>query len=150
MSQPAPGWLRNLAAARAHYEERFGWPVAVQVSEQQLAIALGQVVDAITMPAELGARVHAQLSIAMLAGPVIEHPDGKRWTFLTQTASTMQEDAVDGLAEHGVRHAATGTYTVIPTEPADAGWRWVAEPRPNQMLPSAYAVVATARRLLVS
>jgi virulence-associated protein VagC len=147
MTQPAPGWLRNLAAARAHYEERFGWPVAVQVAEQQLAVALGQVVDAITMPAELAARVHAQLSIAMQAGPVIAHPDGKRWTFLTQTASTMREDIVDGLADHDVRHAVAGTYTVIPTEAADAGWRWITEPRPNQMLPSAYAVVAIARRV---
>jgi len=147
MTQPAPEWLRNLAAARAHYEERFGWPVAVQVAERQLAVALGQVVDAITMPAELAARVHAQLGIAMLAGPVIAHPDGGRWTFLTQTASAIQGDIVDGLTEHDVRHAAPGTYTVIPTERADAGWRWIAEPRPKQMLPSAYAVVATARRV---
>jgi hypothetical protein len=147
LTQSAPEWLRDLAAARAHYEERFGWPVAVRVAERQLAVALGQVVDAIVMPAELAARVHGQLGIAMLAGPVIADPDGGRWTFLTQTASTMRGDIVDGLAAHEVRHATAGTYTVIPTEHADTGWRWIAEPRPSQILPSAYAVVATARRL---
>ncbi len=62
--------------ARAHYEERFGWPVAVQVAERQLAVGLGTVVDAVTMPAGLAAQVHAQLGIAMLAGPVIGHTDG--------------------------------------------------------------------------
>ncbi|MBA8923687.1 hypothetical protein BC739_000884 [Kutzneria viridogrisea] len=121
--------------------------MAVQVAERQLAVTLGQVVDAITMPAELAARVHAQLGIAMLAGPVIAHPDGRFWTFLTQTLSTPRNDLMNDLAEQDVRHAAAGRYAVIPTELTDAGWRWIAEPRPNQMLPSAYAVVATARRV---
>jgi hypothetical protein len=147
MTQPAPVWLRDLAAARAHYEELFGWPVSVQVGQRRLAVALGHVLDAITMPAPLAEKVHAQLGIAMLAGPVIAHPDSGRWTFLTQAASTMRGDAVDGLAEHEVRHGGVGEYTVIPTDGADGGWRWISEPRPHQMLPSAYAVVATARRL---
>jgi hypothetical protein len=147
VTQPAPTWLRDLAAARAHYEELFGWPVSVQVGQRQLVVALGQVLDAITMPAPLAAQVHGQLSIAMLSGPVIAHPDGGHWTFLTQGATAMPEDIVDGLEEHDVRHAATGAYTVIPTECGNGEWRWISEPRPHQMLPSAYAVVATARRL---
>jgi len=146
MAQPAPEWLRNLAAARAHYEERFGWPMAVQVAERRLVVALGQGVDAITMPAALGTRVHTQLGIAMLAGPVIAHPDGGCWTFLTQTASTAREAIRDDLAKHGVRHAAAGMHAVIPIEHADAGWRWIAEPRPNRMLPPVSAVLATAHR----
>ncbi|RSM60058.1 hypothetical protein DMH04_54770 [Kibdelosporangium aridum] len=147
MTQPAPAWLRELAAARAHYEETFGWPVAVQVGQRQLAVALGQVLDAITMPADLADQVNQQLGIAMLAGPVIAHPDGGRWTFLTQAATMMRGDIVEGLAEHEVRHAGVGAYTVVPTETGDGGWRWINEPRPHQMLPSAYAVIATARRL---
>jgi hypothetical protein len=147
MTQPAPAWLRDLAAARAHYEELFGWPVAVQVGQRQLAVALGSTLDAITMPAELGAQVHAQLGIAMLAGPVIAHPDGGRWTFLTQAVPGTRGDIADGLAGQDVRHAGVGAYTVIPTDAGNGGWRWVHEPRPHQMLPSAYAVLATARRL---
>ncbi|GAB3883445.1 hypothetical protein GCM10029964_042800 [Kibdelosporangium lantanae] len=147
MTQPAPEWLRELAAARAHYEELFGWPVSVQVGQRQLVVALGSALDAITMPAELGERVQGQLGIAMLSGPVIAHPDGTRWTFLTQGANTIPGDIVDGLGDHDVRHAATGSYTVVPTAVAAGGWSWVNEPKPHQMLPSAYAVVATARRL---
>jgi hypothetical protein len=147
MTQPAPAWLRDLAAARAHYEENFGWPVAVQVGQRQLAVALGQTLDAITMPAGLGQLVHAQLGIAMLAGPVIAHPDDGRWTFLTQSATMVSGEIVDSLEGQQVRHAAAGAYTVIPTDAGNGGWRWISEPRPHQMLPSAYAVIATARRL---
>lgn len=147
MTQPAPAWLRELAAARAHYEELFGWPVAVQVGQRQLAVALGHSMDAITMPATLAEQVHAQLGIALLAGPVIAHPDGGRWTFLTQSVTAARGDIVEGLEGQDVRHAGTGAYTVIPTEAGNGGWRWVNEPRPHQMLPSAYAVIATARRL---
>jgi hypothetical protein len=147
MTQPAPEWLRELYAARAHYEELFGWPVSVQVGQRQLVVALGHEIDAITMPAGLASAVQGQLGIAMLSGPVIAHPDGGRWTFLTQGANAMRGDVVDGLGEQDVRHAATGAYTVVPTECGGGDWRWINEPRPHQMLPSAYAVVATARRL---
>jgi hypothetical protein len=146
MTQPAPEWLRELYAARAHYEELHGWPVSVHVGQRQLVVALGQSLDAITMPAGLAARVQGQLGIAMLSGPVIAHPDGDRWTFLTQGATTMPGDIVAGLDGNEVRHAAMGAYTVVPTAAA-GGWRWINEPRPHQMLPSAYAVIATARRL---
>jgi hypothetical protein len=147
MTQPAPEWLRKLYAARAHYEELFGWPVSVQVGQRQLVVALGQALDAITMPADLGEKVQGQLGIAMLSGPVIAPSDGERWTFLTQGANTMPGEVVDGLGDHTVRHAAAGAYAVVPTEAGAGGWRWINEPRPHQMLPSAYAVVATARRL---
>jgi hypothetical protein len=148
MTQPAPDWLRELYAARAHYEELHGWPVSVHVGQRQLVVALGQSLDAITMPAELASRVQEQLGIAMLSGPVVAHPDGSRWTFLTQGACAMRGgDIVDGLDGNEVRHAATGAYTVVPTVAGDGGWSWINEPRPHQMLPSAYAVVATARRL---
>src|SRR4051794_29156717 len=119
MTQPAPDWLRELYAARAHYEELFGWPVSVHVGQRQLVVALGQTLDAITMPAELAVRVQSQLGIAMLSGPVVAHPDGDRWTFLTQGATTMPGNIVEGLGDHEVKHAATGAYTVVPTDCGD-------------------------------
>jgi hypothetical protein len=149
MTHPAPEWLGILAEVQAHYQESFGWPVLLRIAERQLAVALGQGIDAITMPAELGARVHAQLGIAMLSGPVIAHPNGGHWTFLTQTASTVEGEFAGDLAEHQVQHSSTGAYTVIPAGRSEADWRWIAEPRPNQMLPSAHAVVATVRRVCV-
>jgi hypothetical protein len=148
MTQPAPDWLKELYTARAHYEESFGWPVSVHVGQRQLVVALGHDLDAITMPADLAARVQGQLGIAMLSGPVIAQPDGRRWTFLTQGADTIKGEIVEGLGDHEVRHAATGAYTVVPTTTSGTGgWHWITEPRPHQMLPSAYAVIATARRL---
>jgi hypothetical protein len=135
---PAPDWLRDLAAAQSHYQEHFGWPVAIRVAERHLTLPLGRLMDAITMPADLAGRVYAQLGIAMLAGPVIA--GSGEWTFLTQTADGT---IVDGLADRGVHHATTGAFAVIPMDPTG----WIAEPRPHQMLPSAYAVVATARRI---
>jgi hypothetical protein len=146
-SQPAPEWLRDLMAARAHYEESLGWPMAVQITQRRLAVALGTVVDAITMPAALGTRVQAQLGIALLAGPVIGHTEGGRWTFLTQTVPPDRDDFAAGLAAHDVQHAGAGAYTVVPVHGVDAGWHWVAAPRPNQSPPSAYAVAATVRRV---
>jgi hypothetical protein len=136
-----PQWLLDLATARTHYEERFGWPVTIWIAERQLAIALGQTLDAITMPAPLATQVHTQLGIAMLTGPVIANPDGTEWTFLTQPAPP---DLVTDLPD--VRHA--GTHMVIPA--LGTNWRWISEPRPNHMLPSAHAVVATTRRVLTT
>src|SRR5688572_12365667 len=136
-----PQWLQDLATARMHYDERFGWPVSISVVERRLAIALGQTLDAITMPALLASQVHAQLGIAMLTGPVIANPEGTHWTFLTQPApSDLTADVPD------VSHA--GTHMVIPTDGTD--WRWINEPRPKRALPSAHAVVATARRVLAA
>ncbi|MGW4210268.1 hypothetical protein ACWEIJ_19930 [Lentzea sp. NPDC004789] len=131
----------ELAAARMHYEERFGWPVTIAVVERQLAVALGQALDAITIPVPLATQVQAQLGMAMLAGPVIANPEGTRWTFLTQP---VPPDLLTGLPD--VCHA--GTHTVIPTD--GTGWRWIDEPRPKRVLPSANTVVATVRRVLAS
>ncbi|MFI6096996.1 hypothetical protein ACIA8G_15650 [Lentzea sp. NPDC051213] len=134
-----PQWLLDLATARMHYEERFGWPVSISIHERHLAIALGRTLDAIVMPAPLATQVHTQLGIAMLSGPVIANPDGTLWTFLTQPATP-------GLAIDlpGVQRA--GTHTVIPTPGTD--WRWVKEPGPRHVLPSVCTVVATTRRIL--
>ncbi|HEV7651041.1 MAG TPA: hypothetical protein VGP26_23080 [Actinophytocola sp.] len=146
-SRPAPGWLRDLMTARAHYEERFGWPVAVQISERRLAVGLGTMLDALTMPAALGAQVHAQLGIAMLAGPVVGHAHGGEWTFLTQPLAPMSPTFMANLVTHGVRYASAGAYTVIPSTPGDKDWQWVNEPRRNQLPPSPFAVAATVRRV---
>ena|ERR1700754_2406617 len=146
-SRPAPDWLRDLMTARAHYEERFGWPVAVQIAERRLAVGLGTLLDAITMPAALGTQVQAQLGIAMLAGPVVGLADGGEWTFLTQPVAPMSPTFLAHLAAHGVRYAGPGAYTVIPASPSDKDWQWISEPRHNQVPPSPFAVAATVRRV---
>jgi|tagenome__1003787_1003787.scaffolds.fasta_scaffold20972029_3 hypothetical protein len=143
--RPAPDWLRDLMTARAHYEERYGWPVTVQIAEHRLAVGLGTALDAITMPAALGAQVQAQLGIAMLAGPVVGH--GAEWTFLTQPVAPMSPTFMVNLVTHGVRYAGAGAYTPLPSTPSDQDRQWISEPRSNQMLPSPFAVAATVRRV---
>jgi hypothetical protein len=56
-SQPAPAWLRDLAEARARYEEFLGWPLSIQVGSRDLALVVGARIGAVSMPARLGARV---------------------------------------------------------------------------------------------
>ena len=129
---PAPGWLRQLADAKAAYQELFGWPVSVAVGERNLVVALGRVVDAVTMPAVLGAKVLAQLGVPV---PVVANSEGTRWTFFAKPAAPI----VDDLSE--VDLAPAGSYAVIPPEMGD----WVEKPRPNRVLPSADAVVDAAR-----
>jgi hypothetical protein len=140
-----PKWLRDLVSARTSYEELFGWPVSVRVAERQVVIAIGPVVDAVTMPAGLGASVQAQLAIAMLAGPVLLNPDGQHWTFLVQPAPGFRGDFGEVVAEHGVWREAAGTHIAIPA--LGSAVRWAAPPRPNRTLPSIYAVAAVTRRM---
>lgn len=82
-----PEWLRDLASAKTRCEEDWGLPVTVDIAHRRLVVRVGAVMDAITMPAALGARVLAQLRVMMLAGPVIAGPGGTCWTFLTQPAT---------------------------------------------------------------
>jgi hypothetical protein len=149
-NRPAPAWLRELAHGRAEYEELLGWPVSVQVGNRLLIVAIGQTVEAVTMPAGLGRRVHAELAIAMQSGPVASNPDGARWTFLTQPIDRLRENTTADLSHMGVTVAPPGSHVVLPPSPTVTSglmWRWVERPTAARVLPPAYAVIAVARRL---
>ena len=149
-NRPAPAWLRELAHGRATYEELLGWPVAVRVGDRSLIVAIGQTVEAVTMPARLGAQVRAELGIAMLTGPVVADPDGVRWTFLTKPLERLRPTIAEDLSHSHVEVAPPGTHVVIPVGPgvcAGQVWRWVERPAPSRPLPPAYAVIALVRRL---
>src|SRR2546428_2624978 len=79
---PAPVWLRELATARASYQELLGWPVSMQISQRNLVVEVGAALVAASMPAGLGARVRAQLGMSFVSAPIIANRDGTRWTFL--------------------------------------------------------------------
>lgn len=152
-NRPAPAWLRELAHGRAEYEELLGWPVAVQVGNRVLIVAIGQTVEAVTMPAGLGARVHSEMGIAMLSGPVAADPDGRRWTFLTKPLDRLRPNITADLSHLQVSVAPHGSYVVIPSGPSVTTglvWRWVERPAPGRVLPPAYAVIAVTRRLAES
>lgn len=149
-TQRAPAWLRELAVAQADYTELFGWPVSMRVGARNLVIAIGTVLDAVSMPAGLGARVRQELGIAMLSGPVFTDPDGQRWTFLTKLVTAIRPGVADQLSTLRVSLPAHGSFIAIPASVAictGATWRWIERPARTRALPPAYAVIATARRL---
>ena len=148
-NRPAPVWLRELVHGRADYEELLGWPVSVQVGDRLLIVAIGRTVEAVTMPAGLGARVSAQMGIAMLSGPVVADPDGDRWTFLTKPLDHLRPNITADLSHLRVEVAPHGSHVVIPTSPDTTTgkvWRWVEQPASGKPLPPAYAVIAVTRR----
>lgn len=143
--------LRRLAAARSHYEERLGWPITIDVTQGRLLMVTGPAADVVTMPAQLGRLVLADLRIALLAGPVVADPRRRWWMFLTEPARDGQPaltgDIADELAHLEVSIVPTGTYVVVPTNLDGPNvWPWMEHPRPRQVLPPPAAVLATARR----
>jgi hypothetical protein len=149
-SLPAPTWLRDLAAARAAYEETLGWPVSVQVGRRDLAVAVGGTIAAIGMPARLGARVRQDLGIALLSGPIIADPGGTHWTFLISPVGTLRPDVAHDLAAVRVRIVPRGACVDLPLSlTADAAhtWRWVEPPVAGRAFPPGSVVVSMVRRL---
>lgn len=141
------GWLRDLVMVRTNVEEEFGWPVTVEVQQRRLVVAVGGVLDAVTMPAALGGEVLAQLRIAMLSGPVINNVDG-RWTFLTTPEASPRSDVPVDLDAHDVRFTPRGEQVAIPEPSGDEPPQWIQRPRARGPLPPWPAVVATTRRVV--
>jgi len=149
-SLPAPEWLRDLADARARYEESLGWPVSVQVGRRDLIIIVGGPLGAVGMPANLGARVRQELGFAMLCGPITADPTGTWWTFLTRPVGILRPDVARDLATLRVRILPRGASIDLPlhlTKSPTRGPRWIEPPHPNHTLPPGTAVVSTVRRL---
>jgi hypothetical protein len=136
-SLPAPGWLRELVDATAVYQELLGWPVSVQVGERNLVVAVGRVVDAVTMPATLGASLRQHCA----AAPIMTNPAGTSWTFLVKPAPFP----LDGGPALRVHRA--GSRLVIPAAMSvttGPGVRWIRCPLPNHAPPSLAALVDAA------
>lgn len=145
----APQWLRDLVAARTHYEELLGWPVTVDVQPRRLAVAVGQVLDAITMPATLGASVLAGLRITMLSGPVIADQGGAWWTFLTAPATKSRPDIPAELHAVKVRAIPRGAQVIIPNPATIAGSsRWIEQAQPRRPLPPWSVVIGATRHVV--
>lgn len=145
----APQWLRDLVAARTHYEELLGWPVTVDIEPRRLAVAVGQALDAVTMPSALGQSVLAELQITMLAGPVITGPGGGWWTFLTAPATASRPDIPAELHACKVQLTPRGAQVIIPSLIDDeASSRWITPPRPRHPLPPWSVVIGATRRVV--
>ena len=149
-SRPAPGWLRELAEARAGYEETLGWPVSLQVGRRDLVVVIGGALGAVGMPARLGAQVRQELGIALLSGPIVADPGGGWWTFLTTPAGVLRPDVAQDLAAVRARVAPRGAFVELPLSvntSTGKSWRWVERPVAGRALPPGSVVVAMGRRL---
>lgn len=145
----APQWLRDLVAARTQYEELLGWPVTVDVGPRRLVVAVGRVLDAVTMPATLGRSVLTELQLTMLAGPVIAGPGGAWWTLLTESATVLRPDLPAELHAHKVYLAPSGTHVIIPLlVDGEGSSRWIEQPRSRYPLPPWSVVIAATRRVV--
>lgn len=144
----APPWLRELVDARTHYEEMFGWPVAIEIEQQVVAAPTGGVLDAVTMPATLGRRVLADLQLMMLEAPVVAAPDDTSWMFLTQPVAEPGRDVPADLRRLQVHRIPAGTHVLIPTRLDSAsGLRWVTRPQPRRPSPPWSVVIGATRRV---
>lgn len=140
-----------MAHGRANYEELLGWPVSLQVRTRSLVVAVGHVLDAVSMPATLGVSVKNELGSAFSAAPIIADPDGNRWTFLTKPVRALRPEIVAGLAAWQVDLAPLGSHVAIPVSIACSTarvWRWIQRPVPHYALPPGRDVVETARRVM--
>ncbi len=141
-------WLRELAAARTHYEELLGWPVRMEVGQRCLTVPVGRALDALIMPAPLGEKVLAELTIMMLAGPVTTGPGGGWWTFLSRPVPAPRPGVPAALRRLRVRPAPRGTPVIIPTPvDGDSGWRWIQPPHSGGSLPQWPLIIGATRRV---
>jgi hypothetical protein len=140
--------LRELTGARTGYEERFGWPVTVEVDPGRLVMRVGEVIDAVVMPCPLGRLVLADLRIALLAGPVLADATGQWWMFLTRPADPSSPRPCAELRCLEVHLVPAGSRVVVPREFGGKNGRpWIEQPRRLPQLPPWPAVIATARRV---
>jgi hypothetical protein len=137
MVQPAPGWLRALADARAEYQELLGWPVSVRVGDRALVVAVGGTLGAVVMPAMLGARVLACWEGQPAA--VVTNADGTRWTFFCKPVAP--DDL--GIPASQVELVPAGSHVAIPSESE----LWIRRPAPGRALPSTSELLVLARQL---
>jgi hypothetical protein len=147
----APPWLRDLVAARIHCEERWGWPVGVELHERRLILRVSRVIGAITMPAMLGAHVRDELAIAMLDAPVLTDTAGAWWTFLTAPASTPRLTVPAELRARKVHPIPVGGFVIIPNPPTvSATSQWITQPRPTRPLPPWSTIIGATSRVVAA
>jgi hypothetical protein len=144
--------LAQLTAARDHYREQFGWPVSVDIEHQGLIVAVGEAVGAVTIPALRGGKVHDELRITMLAGPVLASQGGRWWTFLVTPARKERTDLLAELRRPKVYSTPSGAHVIIPTflNGTDGRWWWIQQPQPHSPLSPWSVVIGTTRRVAAS
>ncbi len=133
----------------ARYRHYYRLPTTVDPASGQILLPIGGLIGAVTMPTELGRRVLAGLRVRMLAGPVVEHPNAHRWTFLTGPGHTLTETVNADLLKLRTSVAHPGDWVVLPS-PDDEHrglWHWIHSPEALSDPPPQSTVISTTRAI---
>ncbi|MFF0492324.1 hypothetical protein ACFYTQ_25140 [Nocardia sp. NPDC004068] len=131
------------------YSREFHLPASIDPATRHILLEIGARYCAVTMPAELGERVHQRLTQAELAGPVVHHPRAGRWTFITGPARPGAVTAAVSaeLFRLYATVACAGSQVVLPSADDErTGYRtWVHAPETTAAVPPLEAVVEALR-----
>ncbi|WP_067678031.1 hypothetical protein [Nocardia miyunensis] len=121
-------------------------PASVDPASHHILLEVGSRYGAITMPADLGERVQRRLDRAGVAGPVVDHPRARRWTFITGPGSPSTSVSAE-LFRLYATVACAGSPVVLPSADDErTGYRvWVQPPGEADAVPPLETVIEAAR-----
>jgi hypothetical protein len=141
--------LDPLEVRCVQYRREFHLPASIDPASRHILLDIGQRYGAITMPADLGERVHQRLGQAGLAGPVVHHPRARRWTFITGPArpGAVSTAISAELFRLYATVACAGSQVVLPSADDErTGYRtWVQAPETADTVPPLEAVIEATR-----
>ncbi|WP_229739503.1 hypothetical protein [Nocardia rhizosphaerihabitans] len=133
------------------YRRELHLPATIDPDSRRILLLIGAHYGAVTMPGDLGERVQARLRSAAIAGPVVDHPRARRWTFLTGPCrpDTLTPTASAELFRLYTTVACHGSQIVLPSPDDErTGYRtWVQAPVAADTRPPVQAVIEAARAL---
>ncbi|WP_433655908.1 hypothetical protein ACQPW1_33305 [Nocardia sp. CA-128927] len=131
------------------YRRELHLPASIDPTSRRILLHIGAHYGAITMPADLGERVQQRLEQAAIAGPVVDHPRAKRWTFLTgpYRPDTLSAAVSAELFRMYATVACTGSQVVLPSpDDEHTGYRtWIRPPETATTRPPLNAVIEATR-----
>ncbi|MFQ6226284.1 hypothetical protein [Nocardia sp. NPDC002869] len=136
----------------AHIYRGMGFPVSCTFG--RVAVTASRSLGAVVMPPDLGTLVRHELEHdRSLIAPVFTYQRPRRdWVFLVGpgTGGALGATASAALHRAGVRVLTAGQRVWLPMTDQPLTWYWVWPPTTAQALPARSAVLATARRQLLT
>jgi hypothetical protein len=128
---------------RCEFYAELGLPVEL-VDRDRIALRVGGLVGAVTMPAALGRKIAPSLRVRAMSAPVIAHPGDNRWTVLSGPGHTVPADHATVLLRLGVSVVGESAQVVVPSPQSECLglWRWIHWPARTD-LPALGALLAT-------
>ncbi|MBF6297347.1 hypothetical protein IU459_07285 [Nocardia amamiensis] len=133
----------------ARYRREFQLPASVDPGSGRILLHIGIDYGAVSMPAELGEQVLRRLGQDGIAGPVVDHPRARRWTFLTGPGQPggLSTAVSAELFRLYATVAGAGSQVVLPSPDDErTGYRiWIRPPETAAHRPPPEAVIAALR-----